>query len=158
VLFDSAVAEDQSLGPKHADAYRPEFARVAELQRGAGESWFVTHRPPYTNEDERATMGDALVPFSVVLAGHLHFFAALNLATYPPLIVNGEGGTKLDADYTSLLPLAMGNLKNDGPIVGSAHFGFAVYERSGNGWSVSLRDPDGKERLRCTLVARKVHC
>ena len=59
-----------------------------------GTSWFVTHRPPYTNDDERSEMGDALDPFDAVLSGHIHFFAAMNVATLPPLIINGASVTE----------------------------------------------------------------
>ncbi len=159
VVFDSAVAEDRVPDARHAAVYRPQFARVRELARGARAAWFVTHRPPYTNEDERDAMGDALDPFGAVLAGHIHFFAALNVAPpLPPLVINGEGGTLLDPDYAKLLGFATGDVKVVGSVFGSAHHGFALYTRTGAGWTISLRDPDGTERTRCTLAERSVRC
>ncbi len=147
VGFDSAVAEDRVPVARHDVVYRPQFARVRELARGARTAWFLTHRPPYTNEDERAAMGDALDPFGAVLAGHIHFFAALNVAPpLPPLLINGEGGTKLDPNYAPLLGLATGPVHVVGDVFGSAHFGFAIYTHEGTGWTISLRDPDGTER------------
>jgi hypothetical protein len=171
VAFDSAVAEDRIADPARTPVYKKQFATVSEFAkrpelRPTGvryrhlprSTWFVTHRPPYTNEDERAAMGDALVPFDAVLAGHLHLFAAMNVEAFPPLLINGEGGTKLDPNYTAFLGLAVGDLHVQGSVFGSAHFGFGVYMRDGAGWTISLRDPDGTERARCTLANRTVRC
>jgi hypothetical protein len=156
VAFDSAVAEDRAVDPALAPVYKKQFATVRELAKGP--SWFVTHRPPYTNDDERSAMGDALAPFDAVLAGHIHLFVAMNVESLPPLLINGEGGTKLDPNYAALLGFAVGDLHVQGSIFGSAHFGFGVYTRSGAGWTISLRDPDGTERARCALAHRAVHC
>ena len=81
VAFDSAVAEDRKTDPARGPVYRKQFAtvralatltdahlRVIRSYRRSPERWFVTHRPPYTNEDERTAMGDALAPFDAVLA------------------------------------------------------------------------------------------
>jgi hypothetical protein len=171
VAFDSAVAEDRKADPARTATYKKQFAAVSEMAklpdvRPSGvrvrqlrrESWFVTHRPPYTNDDERTAMGDALAPFDAVLAGHLHLFAAMNAEALPPLLINGEGGTKLDPNYTAFLGLFTGDVHVQGSVFGSAHFGFGVYTRGGGGWTISLRDPDGTERARCALANRTVRC
>jgi len=156
VAFDSAAAEDRATDPARTAGYKKQFAAVSKLAKGG--SWFVTHRPPYVNDDERIAMGDALVPFDAVLAGHLHLFAAMNVESMPPLLVNGEGGAKLDPNYAVFLGLATGDLHVQGSVFGSAHFGFGVYTRTGAGWTISLRDPNGAERARCALASRTVHC
>ena len=156
VAFDSAVAEDRKADPARTLVYKQQFAAVRKLAKGT--SWFVTHRPPYTNDDERTAMGDALAPFDAVLAGHLHLFAAMNVESLPPLLINGEGGTKLDPNYAAFLGFLTGDLHVQGSVFGSAHFGFGVYTRTGAGWTISLRDPDGAERARCTLANRTVRC
>jgi Calcineurin-like phosphoesterase len=171
VGFDSAVAEDRTVTADRSAVYRRQFAAVEKMgaradarpsaARSRGEPlqrWFVTHRPPYTNDDERTAMGNALAPFDAVLAGHIHFFGAMNVASMPPLVINGEGGTKLDPNYAPLLGLAIGDLHADGRPFGSSHFGFAVYTRHGNDWTISLRDVDGTERTRCALANRTVRC
>ena len=171
VAFDSAIAEDRAINPASAATLRRQFAAVRAMAeqpdpRPTGmrslqlslQRWFVTHRPPYLNEDERSAMDDALTPFDAVLSGHIHFFAALNVAGMPPLLVNGEGGTKLDPNYAPLLRLATGDLRIEGEPFGSSHFGFAVYRREFGGWSISLREPDGTPRAHCTLAKRTVTC
>ena len=156
VGFDSAAAEDRKTDPARQPVFRRQFAEARAFVKE--QTWFVTHRPPYLNDDERTAMGDALEPFSAVLAGHLHLFAAMNVQTEPPLLINGEGGTKLDPNYAPLLGLGIGDLHTDGPVFGSASFGFGVYTRDGTGWKISLRGPDGVEHARCTLAERAVHC
>nr|MDP9104577.1 metallophosphoesterase [Candidatus Eremiobacteraeota bacterium] len=156
VAFDSAVAEDRKADPARTPIYAKQFAAVRTFAKAP--SWFVTHRPPYTNDDERSTMGDALAPFDAVLAGHLHLFAAMNVEALPPLLINGEGGAKLDPNYTAFLGLLTGDLHVQGSVFGSAHFGFGIYTRGGDGWTISLRDPGGTERARCTLANRTVRC
>jgi hypothetical protein len=169
VAFDSAVAEDRKVSADRSAIYRRQFAEVAKLAARPDtrpvrsrpvplERWFVTHRPPYTNDDERTAMGDALAPFNAVLAGHIHFFGAMNVASMPPLLINGEGGTRLDPNYSALLPLGIGGLHADGRPFGSSHFGFAVYTRRGTEWTISLRDVDGTELTRCRLANHAVHC
>ncbi len=156
VGFDSAVAEDRKVDASRDPIYRRQFAAVRGMAKGT--AWFVTHRPPYVNADERAAMDDALVPFDAVLAGHIHFFAAMNVATLPPLLINGEGGTQLEPNYAALLGLAAGSLHVQGDIFGSSHHGFALYTRTASGWTISLRDADGSERAHCTLARRSVGC
>ena len=171
VAFDSAAAEDRKADPARAPSIRRQFAAVRAMAEAphvppAGMRapqfrtlrWFVTHRPPYLNDDERSAMGDALARFDTVLAGHIHFFAALNVASMPPLLINGEGGTKLEPNYSALFPLAAGNLRVQDDVFGSSHFGFGVYTRTSRGWAVSLREPDGTERARCTIADRTVRC
>jgi hypothetical protein len=158
VAFDSAVAADHGVDPGRAPRLKQQFAAARALAGGPIPTWFVTHRPPYTNDDERAAMGDALAPFEAVLAGHIHFFAAMNVASLPPLLINGEGGATLDPNYAAFLGLAVGDLHVAGDVFGAARFGFGVYTRTGAGWTISLRDAQGTERARCRLAERAVRC
>ncbi len=158
VGFDSAIAEDHGVDAAREPAYRRQFAAVKSMLKPGEEAWFVTHRPPYTNADERVAMDGALAAFDAVLAGHIHFFAAMNVATLPPLVINGEGGTKLEPNYAALLAFAVGDLHVEGDVFGSSHHGFALYTRTPAGWAISLRNPDGSERARCSLAHRSVTC
>ena len=158
VAYDSATADDRRTAPAHVAVLHAEFDRVRELAAGARDAWFVTHRPPYINAEERAALGDALAPFGAVLAGHIHNFSAMNVEGHPPLLINGIGGASLDANYGAFLAFAMGDLHVAGDVFGAAQFGFGVYTRTGTGWTISLRDPAGTERARCGLAKRTVSC
>lgn len=158
VVGDSALASDFGVVGVHQPRYRDDFAAIRRLASGAREAWFLTHRPPYLNRDQRAALDGALAPYALVLAGHFHFFAAFNVRGEPPLVINGEGGDKLDPDYVPFLGLATGGLRVEGKVFGSDRFGFALYDRAGAGWTISLRDPDGAERARCEVAGRAVRC
>ncbi|HEY0396672.1 MAG TPA: metallophosphoesterase [Candidatus Elarobacter sp.] len=170
VVADSAAdPSDTKADPARIAFYEDSFRKARALAAGAnGETWFVTHRPPFasTNQTEAllALMWN-FAPFGVVLAGHVHDFEAINLAGYPPLIVNGEGGTDLDeAGDTAKYVAAQrggGNLvyRLGAPApAASKQFGFAVYTRTASGWTISLRDPDGIERRSCFLTKGTVSC
>jgi hypothetical protein len=171
VAFDSSVAEDRKVDPIRAPLFRRQFTAArsmamrpdprpirARSARRPRQVWFVTHRPPYINADERGAMGDALEPFDAVLAGHIHFFAAMNVASLPPLLINGEGGAKLTPNYAAFLGLAIGDLHVQGDVFGSSRFGFGVYKRAFSGWEISVREADGTELTRCTLANRSARC
>jgi hypothetical protein len=170
VVADSAAdPSDTKADPARIAFYQDSFRQARALAAGAnGETWLVTHRPPFasTNQTEAlVALKWNFAPFGVVLAGHVHDFEAINVTGYPSLIVNGEGGTDLDdagdaAKYIAT-QRAGGNLVYrigaPGPF-GSKQFGFAVYTHTASGWLISLRDPDGIERRSCFLAKGSVSC
>jgi hypothetical protein len=149
VVFDSASANDEKVTPSMTPVLRKNFETARTLV--SGQTWLLTHRPPYLNANESATMGDALDRFSAIVAGHVHLFAVMNAPPHPPLVINGIGGDTLDnASAASLRAILGADAKSI-----SVNFGFDVYTRTATGWSVSVRNPDGSERLRCTLTEGK---
>ncbi len=156
VLFDSAAGDDAKVDPKIADGYKYAFNVARGLAQG--ESWFVTHRPPYTNATERAAIGESLTPFELVLSGHIHLIGVFDVAGHPPLVVNGEGGDMLDSDIVPFLPAAFGSLHVTSSPYVALKFGFGVYTRTANGWSISFRDPQGNELKRCALTQGALGC
>jgi predicted phosphodiesterase len=176
VVTDTAAdPSDSQPDPNRITYYQGSFSKARDLTATtSGERWLVTHRPPYANTNQTlallATPG-ALAPFSVVLAGHVHDFEAINLTGYPPLIVNGESGDDLDdagstAKYIGFQKTP-GTAKAGGRAIypfaapapyASKQFGFAVYTKSATGWAISLRDADGIERRACALAAGTVSC
>jgi hypothetical protein len=146
VVFDSAIANDEKVVPANAAPLKANFDTARNLV--AGPTWFLTHRPPYLNADQAATMGSDLDPFAAVLAGHIHLFAVVNQPPHAPMVINGIGGDTLDNAQGAQLRATLGP---DARSV-SVNFGFAVYTRTATGWAISLRDPDGVERGRCSLT------
>ncbi len=165
VVADSATASDTVLDPTQVAALTAELAQARALAKGAARDTFlVTHRPPYTNVNIRAAMGASLAPYGGVLVGHVHTFYAMNVTgpnlppdPLPPLVVNGEGGDKLDTGVDKIMS-SVGDLHVVGTPFDSGHFGFAVYTKTAVGWAISLRNIDGSERARCTLAAGSVTC
>ena len=165
VVADSATASDTVLDSGQVAALTAELAQARVLAKGpARDTFLVTHRPPYTNVNLRAAMGTSLAPFGGVLVGHVHAFYAMNVAgpllppdPLPPLVVNGEGGDKLDTGVPKIMS-GIGDLHVVGTPFDSDRFGFAVYTKTGPGWAISLRNIDGSERARCTLAQGSVTC
>ncbi|HEY4439529.1 MAG TPA: metallophosphoesterase [Candidatus Elarobacter sp.] len=163
VIVDSAAdASDVTVDPQRAAYYQRSFDAAASLAGSGANRWIVTHRPPYANGNAASVLhakpADATA-FDAVITGHVHDFAAVNVTDYPPMIVNGEGGDDLDdigatAQYVAANKFAFA--KPD-PFA-TKQFGFALYTRTFNGWTISLRDANGVERRTCTLTAHEVSC
>jgi hypothetical protein len=149
VVLDSAIANDDRVVPANTAPLKANFDAARALV--SGPTWLLTHRPPYLNADENATMGTDVDAFSAVLVGHIHLFAVMNNRPHPPLVINGIGGDTLDPVNGAKLRSSLGP---DGQSV-SVNFGFAVYTRTAVGWDISLRNPDGVERARCVLTEGK---
>jgi len=160
----SADPSDAKPDPARIAFYQTSFRQAQSLAAGAGEAWFVTHRPPYANTNETQALlqlGSKLAPFTLVLAGHVHDFEAINLTGYPALVVNGESGDDLDDAGSTAKYIKLQT--NDGqPVYAFAspapyatkQFGFAVYTKKPAGWTISLRDVDGIQRRICSLAAK----
>lgn len=149
VVFDSAAANDEKVSPATTPVFRRNFEAARALV--SGQTWFLTHRPPYLNANESAAMGNALDPFSAVVVGHVHLFAVMNAPPHPPMVINGIGGDTLDNSAGTSLRAALGA---DAKSI-SVNFGFDVYTRTATGWSISVRNPDGSVRARCALTEGK---
>ena len=168
VVGDSAAdPSDSAPDPARIAFYAASFRSAqALLASGTGDAWFVTHRPPYANTNEtRAILQPHwnFTPFDAVLAGHIHDFEAINIAGFPPLIVNGESGDDLDdagstAKYIGLQSKGKPVYTFAPPRFGSKQYGFAVYTKTAAGWAISLRDADGIERRACVLTKGSVAC
>jgi predicted phosphodiesterase len=170
VVNDSAAdPSDSKPDPARIAFYAASYRKAQQLAAGAsGDTWFVTHRPPFANTNETQALLQLnwkLAPFDVVLAGHVHDFEGINVAGYPPLIVNGESGDDLDdagstAKYIGLQSAGghpVYTFAAPAPYA-TKQFGFAVYTKVASGWSISLRDADGIERRACALTKGAVAC
>lgn len=170
VVNDSAAdPSDSKPDPARIAFYAASYRKAQSLAAGTnGDTWFVTHRPPFANTNQTQALLQLnwkLDPFDVVLAGHVHDFEAINLAGYPPLIVNGESGDDLDdagstAKYIGLQSSGgrpVYAFRTPAPY-GTKQYGFAVYTKVATGWNISLRDADGIERRVCNLTKGAVTC
>ncbi|HMA70599.1 MAG TPA: metallophosphoesterase [Xanthobacteraceae bacterium] len=172
VVVDGARAED----PKGnmtalAGLLHDQLADVAG--RVPAEAWLVAHRPlnamrsapdQRTNEVENAVQelafGGIMPPgVRMTVAGHIHFFQAVDFgALRPPQLVVGTGG-----DNLSIVPplSVVGADINGRKVVHSvtyAGFAYMVWDRTGNLWIGTLFDADGKTLSRCRLLDRSLTC
>jgi hypothetical protein len=135
VAIDSAVG-DQRL-PDAADTHAPTIV--------------LTHRVPLAELAAAHAAEPADADRTAIITGQLDVFAAVPFAAAPPTIIVGTGGA-------SLAPAAAAALSSTFRAVAEARFGYAVFDRVADGWTMSERDPDGAEHRRCEFHARTVHC
>jgi len=174
VVLDSADANDYTAAPEQVAVYRSQLDAVRAL--ATGNAWLLTHRPIwavghegeeagveelfYNNPTLQAALGDGSLPgVGLVQSGHLHLFEALSFGSErPPQLVVGTGGTALDPPIST--PLA--GLEVAGGTVSSGtsvdHWGYLAMEPAGDGWSATLRDPDGGTLAACVLRDRALTC
>jgi len=94
-----------------------------------------------------------------VLSAHIHFFEVLNFANgRPPTFIIGNSGTEMIPPIKS--PLA--GMEVGGASVADGitmvRFGFMTMERSGEEWTATLRDVDGKKVIRCSIANSRATC
>jgi hypothetical protein len=179
-MIDSASASDVPLDETAVPSYQKDFATLKTMGQGlpAGhELWFATHRPLWgaisymgAPAGGNATMikaaGDlsAFQAVSLMLAGHIHAFEAINYEgkTVPPQIVAGHGGDNLDHTPANLQGTTFqgdsGVHVKDGFSV--AGFGYLTLTRvKGNaGWTVQLYDSEGHPERKCAFSNRALFC
>lgn len=172
VNVDGARADDNVRNAVDvARLLRQQFTAIKE--QIPQEAWLVSHRPfdavrPGENgtantTDNRLQDGAIaeLLPAGVrmLVAGHIHFFQAVNFGgTAPPQLVVGTGGDNL----SPIPPMSLAGSQINGKMVSaaSAYSGFAymVWDRSGTGWTGTLFGFDGAAIDKCLLNGRSLLC
>jgi hypothetical protein len=177
-VMDSAGAPDTSIDAAQVPLYEKDFEALKAIANvGVGrEIWLASHRPLWgaisymgAPAGGNATMieaaGDlsAFAAISLMLAGHIHSFEAINYtANIPPQIVAGHGGDNLDATPSDLRgTVFQGNSGvhvTTGLSVGG--FGFLMLTRDSQdtGWTIQLYDSDGNPIRQCLYRNRAVTC
>ncbi len=173
VVVDGAAAEDPhgDMNPM-ADLLRGQFEQV--IAKVPAESWMVAHRPfnamrssygpqpvnEVENKVQELAFG-AIMPAGVrmALAGHIHFFQAVDFGgRRPPQLVVGTGGDEL----SRVPPMSVvGEVINGLPVVNSvtyAGFAYMVWDRTGNVWVGTLFNTEGRPINHCRLIDRSLTC
>ncbi|HWC62516.1 MAG TPA: metallophosphoesterase [Rhizomicrobium sp.] len=173
MVMDDADADDFAVNPAHVPVYQ------AELEDAVKPSqmpvWLVLHRPIWAASTGPLGIpagGNAQIiaaaektmltrPVSLMLAGHLHTFEAINYArgqvegTPPPQIVAGNGGDALLVTPANLKGAAFqghsGVAVKDGLSVGG--FGFLLMTKSATGWTIDLYDAAGTAEGQCLFTS-----
>lgn len=144
--------------------------------------WMVTHKPPFVH-GYRGLAANPLAPsdgrtlsgVSLVLAGHLHLFSAMDFGgVRPAQIIAGNSGTRLMVAARQETLVAdqasqrVGLLRSRKVINGvpadisdRTDFGFLLMERVSHGadrWRITLFATDGRRQGRCDLTGRRIAC
>jgi hypothetical protein len=158
-------------------------AQLSELPGGSKESetWVITHKPLWGFDLTRAArqletanplvanvrnqldkpVEPQLPGDSMIVSGHVHFFAALDFAedgTYlrPAQLIVGDSGTALDsADEGGGQQLLDGSLTK---YMVTDRFGYLVLERNKLAWTGTLYGIDDSVLAVCTHSGRQLSC
>jgi hypothetical protein len=169
-VMDNADAPDVTIDSDLRSEYEADFADLAKSK--VAHLWLAMHRPiwgaitgPFSipmggNRTMIAALTDphALDRVSLMLAGHIHTFEAMNYrGNEPPGIVAGFGGDNLDSAPADLAgaDLGGGHVK-DGISLGG--FGFLMMEHEKTGWRIDVYKVDGSIEKVCHFANRKLEC
>jgi hypothetical protein len=172
VVADGARAEDpQGDMGGLASLLRGQLAAVAA--KVPAEAWFVSHRPlnsmrgapgglanEVDNRVQELAFGAIMPPgVRMTVAGHIHFFQAVDFGgSRPPQLVVGTGGDNL----VKVPPLSVIGTDINGRRVANSvtysGFAYMVWDRTGNSWTGTLFDVDGKALSHCRLLDRSLSC
>jgi Calcineurin-like phosphoesterase len=168
-VMDNADAPDTPGDPDLRDEYRADFATISNMHDQP--LWLAMHRPIWGavtvmgmgaggNRTMIGALNDTnvLSPVSLMLAGHIHTFEALNYRhNLPPGLVAGFGGDALDAAPPDLSGLNLsGTTVKTGLSLGG--FGFLLMTRAKIGWKIDVYKVDGTVEERCHFAKRRLDC
>ncbi|HEY3776927.1 MAG TPA: metallophosphoesterase [Rhizomicrobium sp.] len=168
-VMDDAHASD-ILAPDAAVAlYRADLATVARM---APPVWLAMHRPIRGVVDlplgmvwggNRTMIAAAAkngIPDTVtlLLAGHIHTFEAIDYAKEsPPQIIAGEGGDLLNSAPRNLTGRSVGGLKISSGL-SLPGYGFLLFTRAGADWNIQVMTQDGTQEALCIFANRHLDC
>jgi predicted phosphodiesterase len=166
VLDTSAVTNARA--EEQVSAYAAQISSI-----DVTHAWLVDHHPFWlfvpSNRGgapvaTNATLQDAwqrAAPsgFDLVVSGHVHLFQVLNFdGTRPPQIVAGNSGTLLSIPVDR----SIDGLAISGTMVTASEtkqtWGYTLFRRTKAGWDLSLRTPDDKAVVACSVRGRQARC
>jgi len=174
VVMDDANAPEAGAVADRVPIYRNEIASLAGEKAPV---WLLLHRPIWGavsgplgipvggNLTLIEAAGSTHIPSSVelMLSGHIHSFEAINYGRddrVPPQIVAGLGGDLLEATPSNLGGAIFQGHSGigvaDGISVGG--FGFLLMTRTEAGWTIEVRDPNGRIERQCAFRRGRIDC
>jgi hypothetical protein len=180
VSVDSADIDDAMPVDQKASHFAGHIAMV-EPNPGSGAVWVVTHKPLYFTGLTGTKAADAtggvespLTGISMVLAGHIHTFGAVDFnGARPGELIVGDSGTALQAaavkvDKLATLTDPQALFTADASVDGKpAHasvkgrFGYMLLERSSDtatAWKGTLFGVSNEVLANCLLDGRSIRC
>jgi predicted phosphodiesterase len=169
-VLDDAHAPDISAPDDLVTLYRADLAAVGRM--GPPPVWLAMHRPIWGVVDlpfgmvvgGNRTMMAAQelngIPanVSLLLAGHIHTFEAINYEKgAPPQIIAGEGGDLLDQAPRDLSGRTVGALKIASGM-SLPGYGFLLFTREPAGWNIQVMTKDGAQEALCIFASRHLDC
>jgi predicted phosphodiesterase len=168
-VMDDAHAPDPYAPSDLVAIYR---ADLASVRRMTSPVWLVMHRPIWGvvefglgivvggNRTMMAAQEEGGIPdnVSLLLAGHIHTFEAINYAKgAPPQIIAGEGGDLLDHAPRDLSGRSVGALKISSGM-SLPGYGFLLFTRDPDRWLIHVMTADGIQEAVCTFAKQHLDC
>ncbi|MGH6888989.1 MAG: metallophosphoesterase [Rhizomicrobium sp.] len=169
-VMDDAHAPDTAAPDALAEIYRADLSAVSRM--GPPPVWLAMHRPIRGvvefsfgmvvggNRTMIAAEEPSGIPsnVSLLLAGHIHTFEAINYASdSPPQIVAGEGGDLLDRAPRDLSGRTVAGLKISSGL-SLPGYGFLLFTRAGTAWNIQVMTQDGVQEALCKFADRRLAC
>jgi hypothetical protein len=139
----------------------------------ATNAWLVDHHPfwgiraglngapPEPNTLALAEAWEQVSPqgIKLIVSGHTHLFELLSFDhNHPPQLIAGDGSTLL----TTPIPRNLEHTAVPGATIvdsSSRHeFGYSLLTKSGDSWTLRLKDPLNATLLTCRIEGNKSHC
>jgi hypothetical protein len=167
--MDDAHAPDLTAEGDLIPMYRADLAAVSHM---VPPVWLAMHRPVWGvvqlpfgivtggNRTMMAAQEPTGIPgaVSLLLAGHIHTFEAINYdKDAPPQLIAGEGGDLLDTAPRDLSGRSVGALKITSGL-SLPGYGFLLLNRAKPGWKVHVLSQEGTEEAICLFVNRHLDC
>jgi hypothetical protein len=169
-VMDDAHAPDPIAPGDLVTLYRADLAAVGKM--APAPVWLAMHRPIWGlvqlgfgmvvggNRTMMAAQEQGGIPnnVSLLLAGHIHTFEAINyLKGAPPQVIAGEGGDLLDQAPRDLSGRTVGALKISSGL-SLPGYGFLLLTRDADRWSVEVMTAEGGRRAICAFANRHLDC
>jgi hypothetical protein len=176
-VVDGADADDRAAPKKLVDEFAGQLDAIKDdLAHGRG--WIVTHRPiwgvtfqprrgPFgpgnvaLNRTEQAAMaGRDLDGVQMIVAGHVHDFAAIDFgATRPAQLVAGTGGDVGEPGEPLTPKIETVDIDGmTGKDFTFERYGYLLLDRDGEDWVGTFRDTDDRVLATCRLHGRDLTC
>ncbi len=161
-VIDSSSAKDSD--STQAAVYAGQLG-VLRAKNGA---WLTLHHPlwamDYTDQITETLWtawqqaGSATEPLSLAITGHAHLLEILSFTDQrTPLVLVGNGGTALDGAPTDGKGMTIGG-RTVASFMASETFGFIAATRTAGGWTLEIKDVDGKTTTRCGATEQAIVC
>ena len=168
-IMDDAHAPDPYAPSDRVALYGADLAAVRQMPAPV---WLAMHRPIWgvvelglgivvggnrtmIAAQDKGGISDNV---SLLLAGHIHTFEAINYAKgAPPQIIAGEGGDLLDKAPRDLAGRSVGALKIASGM-SLPGYGFLLFTRDGDRWLIHVIMQDGVQEALCSFANKHLDC
>lgn len=174
-VLDSTNSVDDQAPKAQVEGFRRQLAAVRP--EPGEKAWILTHRPiwaqvpvgrlgplgmvraPINKTEQRAARGHDFSGVQMIVAGHIHHFAAYDFGpSRPAQLVSGAGGDLGENDFATPTSFRTRIEGLGAKAFSFMQFGYLLLERDGDDWTGMFRDLDDRPVADCRLHERELSC